>query len=324
MMMKQKIFVGSALILLVAVIGFIAYDLFFPSVGSEKNPYELDLSVVKSEGLDKIHYQETDSIKPTMEEVHGVAVDRKDRIYVCGKNTVEIFSNDGKLLLTFPVSGVANCLAADDHCIVVGIADHLEVFDMEGVRTARWRRISPESIVTSVALHNSMVYVADAGQKIVLKFDGEGKLFQRIGQKDPAGNIPGFVVPSPFFDLGIGIDGTLWVVNPGRHSLENYNADGHLLASWGTASNSVDGFCGCCNPTHFAFLTDGSYVTSEKGIERVKLYSKKGEFAAIVAPPEMFDEGVKGLDLAVDSKDRILVLDPSRKLIRIFVKKPVK
>lgn len=320
MIMKQKIFIGSALILLVAVIGFMAYDLLFTSEKSE-NPYELDLSSMRNEGWDQIHYQESTPVKPTMEEIHGISVDRNDRIYVCGKNTVEVFGSDGKPLLVFPVSGVANCLTTDDHRIIVGIADHIEIFDMDGVRTARWKRISPESMVTSVALYNSMVFVADAGQKIVLKYESNGKLLQRIGQKDPARNVPGFVIPSPFFDLRIGSDGTLWVVNPGRHSLENYDTDGHLLGSWSAASNSVDGFCGCCNPTHFAFLTDGSFVTSEKGVERVKLYTKKGEYAAMVAPPDMFDEGVKGLDLAVDSKDRILVLDPRRNLIRIFVKK---
>jgi hypothetical protein len=84
---------------------------------------------------------------------------------------------------------------------------------------------------------------------------------------------------------------------------------------------AVDGFCGCCNPSHFAFLSDGSFVTSEKGIERVKVYSPRGVFQYIVAPPDAFIEGTRGLDLAVDSKDRIIVLDPEKKLIRIFVKK---
>ncbi|MCJ7812565.1 hypothetical protein MUP95_04500 [bacterium] len=38
----------------------------------------------------------------------------------------------------------------------------------------------------------------------------------------------------------------------------------------------------------------------------------------VVAEPSQFNEGTVGLDLAVDSKDRIYVLDPKRKAVRMF------
>ena len=81
----------------------------------------------------------------------------------------------------------------------------------------------------------------------------------------------------------------------------------------------LTGFAGCCNPTHFLILEDGRYVTSEKGIPRVKICNRLGEFTALVAGVERFDEGTVGLDLARDSAGRILVLDPARRAIRIFV-----
>ena len=83
----------------------------------------------------------------------------------------------------------------------------------------------------------------------------------------------------------------------------------------------LEGFSGCCNPSNIAMLSDGSFVTSEKGIERVKIHTPSGEFKTVVASPDMFEEGTRGIDLAVDSKDRIYVLDPVKKLIRIFEKK---
>ncbi len=43
-----------------------------------------------------------------------------------------------------------------------------------------------------------------------------------------------------------------------------------------------------------------------------------GDFKSVVAAPNQFDTGTTGLDLAVDTKDRIIVLDPSRKMVRIF------
>jgi hypothetical protein len=83
---------------------------------------------------------------------------------------------------------------------------------------------------------------------------------------------------------------------------------------------SIEGFCGCCNPTHIAILRDGSFVTSEKGIARVKIYNRLGNLISLVAGPDQFIEGTEGLDLATDSEQRIYVLDPKQKAIRIFEK----
>ncbi|MCP5104563.1 MAG: hypothetical protein GY950_14350, partial [bacterium] len=159
-----------------------------------------------------------------------------------------------------------------------------------------------------------------AGNHIVWKFDKSGSKQARIGEKNEAGDIPGFVIPSPYFDVGVDPDGFLWVVNPGRHSLENYTAAGGFRSSWGEYSMKIAGFCGCCNPTHFVILENGSFVTSEKGIARVKVYNRLGELVSVVAEPGQFSEGVVGLDLAVDSSQRIYVLDPKKKMVRIFGK----
>ena len=89
-------------------------------------------------------------------------------------------------------------------------------------------------------------------------------------------------------------------------------------------------FQGCCNPTQFVLLDDGSVVTSEKGLPRVKVLDKAGALTSVVAGPELFlplrcptADCTKGktLDLAVDSHGRILVLDPSSSTVRIFTKK---
>jgi hypothetical protein len=142
----------------------------------------------------------------------------------------------------------------------------------------------------------------------------------RIGDKDEKRDIPGFIIPSPFFDVAVDPDGFLWVANTGRHSLENYTLEGDFRTSWGEFSMDIEGFCGCCNPTHFAFLEDGSFVTSEKGIARIKVYNRLGNLVSVVAEPDSFAAGTVGLDLAVDSSQRILVLDPHQKMVRIYEK----
>jgi hypothetical protein len=320
--MKQKIFIGAGLLLLVVIIIFIAKDLFFSSGDDNPNPYEYGLDKLKKTDSLLVAFKEIKQFTPGMEEVHGIAVDPSDRIYVCGSNGVEIFDNSGKPEMQIPLNGVTRSVAVDlAGRIYLGVEDHIEVFDSKGKPLGKWKSESKNSILTSIAVTPADVFVADAGEKVVYHYDPKGNLISRIGEKDPQNNIAGFVVPSPFFDLGIDHSGKLWVVDPGRHTLINFNPDGKLVSKWGKASMGVDGFCGCCNPSDFAFLSDGSFVTSEKGIERIKVYDQNGNYQYLVSTPGSFDEGTRGLDLAVDSQDRILVLDPARKKVRFFVKK---
>jgi hypothetical protein len=126
-----------------------------------------------------------------------------------------------------------------------------------------------------------------------LRYNRSGKFIRRIGKKDKARNIPGFVVPSPYFDLAIAPDGLLRVVNPGRHRVEAYTYDGDFELAWGETSMRIEGFCGCCNPVNFALLPDGKFVTSEKGLPRIKIYDVDGTFMEVVAGPEHFDKNQK-------------------------------
>ncbi len=68
-------------------------------------------------------------------------------------------------------------------------------------------------------------------------------------------------------------------------------------------------------------MPDGSFVTAEKGLPRVKIHNLDGSLRCVVAAPDQFDEGVVGLDVAVDDEGRIYVLDPSRNQVRIFAEK---
>ncbi len=103
--------------------------------------------------------------------------------------------------------------------------------------------------------------------------------------------------------------------------MELYSPDGRLKRSWGKTAFAIDGFSGCCNPTHFALLPDGRFVTSEKGIPRVKIYAADGKFECVVAGREAFEPDVVGLGVAADAHGRILVLDPPARSVRVFVSK---
>jgi hypothetical protein len=236
---------------------------------------------------------------------------------------------DGKQVAEIALGGEPRCVAvAEDGSLYVGLRDHLEVFDPKGQRRATWPSPGQKAYFTGVAVGQADVFVADAGNRVVLRYDRSGTLKGRIGEKNKARNLPGFIIPSPFFDVEIARDGLLRVTNPGRHRVEAYTFDGDLESAWGKPGAGIEKFCGCCNPVNLALLADGRVVTFEKGIPRVKVYAADGTFESVVAGAESFGENAKvcgpndctlgGLDGVADASGRIYILDLVASEVRVM------
>ncbi len=274
-------------------------------------------------------------IRTDFNTARSIAVGPEYRIYIAGDQAIRVFTDSGNLLSEIKLPSAPRCLAvADDGKIYIGIKDYVEVYDSQGMRLATWQSLGDNAVLTSIAVSKDEVFVADAGNRIVLCFDTTGNLIKRIGRKDSDKNIPGFVIPSPYFDLAVGRDGLLRVVNPGRHRIEAYTFDGDLEFWWGKFSTDLEGFCGCCNPVNFAILENENFVTCEKGLIRVKIYDAEGVFVGVVAGAEqlfkgdisyvcLFPEDCQsgGFDVAVDADGRIFVLDTIQNVVRIFTRK---
>jgi hypothetical protein len=227
---------------------------------------------------------------------------------------------EGAVARRAPLPGPAFCLAFGGERVFVGLRDRIAVLDRDGGLLATWEGLGERSWLTSIAVRGDDVLVADAGQRLVWRFDTTGRLRGQFGRRDAAAGEEGFVVPSPFFDLAFGPAGELWVVNPGGHRVQRRSLEGRVLASWGETSPGPEGFSGCCNPSHLALLPDGSFVTSEMGIPRVTLHGRDGRFLEVVAGPASFAPLALDLDLAADARGRILLLDPLRGQLRVFTR----
>ena len=319
---KDRLLTVSIVILSVAGILYFGVRAIMDQMHTDrKNPYAYDLSIFEQSLADTVVYSQVQSIPVQAEKPTGLARDGDGFLYVSGDENISKFDTRGNLVEAFPIGGTAYCLALDaQNRIYLGMGDHVEVYDQKGALVTQWETLGPNAIITSIAVSDSTVYLADAGQLLVWKFTTSGSLLGTIGKKDSTKGVPGYVIPSPYFDVAVGLDGTLWAANTGRHSLENYTHTGALKSSWGEYGTEIGEFCGCCNPSHFAILKDGAFVTSEKGVPRVKIYNRQGRFVAVVAGPDRFRAGTKGLDLAVDASGRIYVLDPVQKAVRVFSK----
>ncbi len=285
----------------------------------QQNPYEYNIDDLKIVDSALITYKEIDQRDVDLEELRGLTVDADDNLFVTGDTVLLGFDKTGNRIQKMDLNHPAYGLTVDkNNQFYLCMKDHVEIMDENGSQVEEMHSLGEQAYLTSIALSDQHIYMADAGNRILWQFSKSGMLLNRFGEKDPEQGIPGLVIPSPYMDVAVDDSGDIWVANTGRHSLEKYNVNGELITRWGTASMRIEYFCGCCNPTHFALLRDGSFVTSEKGLPRVKIYDKEGSFKTVVAEPAQFDEGTVGLDLAVDSQDRIYVLDPKRKTVRIF------
>lgn len=345
-----RAFIGIliSLVVVVAIVALLRLDATGEKGSGLGTDFNYDLEQIGKIDPDLILYEESaPPIDTGFESTYALAVDSNGYIYVAGDNAIRVFRENGNILHKIELTEAPRSLtvrssdannASESLRIYVTMKDHVEIFNDRGKRLARWWDLGDDAVLTGIAVSKNNVFVADAGNRVVLRYDKTGTIINRVGRKDKDRNIPGFVIPSPYFDIAVGRDGLLRVVNPGIHKIEAYTFEGDLEFSWGEFSAGVEGFCGCCNPVNFAILhgadpsgADDSFVTCEKGLTRIKIYDPAGKFVGVVAGPEQLVEGGKveicdtpakcrlgGFDVAVDEKGQVFVLDTIKNIVRIF------
>jgi hypothetical protein len=287
-----------------------------------------------------LRFAQVGEIVVPMQQLRGIAVGPKDRVYVAGDQAVHVFSAEGAAEGVIRVTGRPSCVAVGgaNHFapgrIYVGTGRQIEIFAPDGGPTGTWSGLGEKTLLTSLATAPRDLLAADAGMRVVVRYNEKGEVVGQIGRPDPNRQMPGFILPSPYFDVVVGPDGEIDVVNPGMRRIERYTLDGELDGFWGQAGAAIEAFFGCCNPAHLALLPDGRFVTSEKGIPRVKIYSDQGDLDCVVAGPKELGVAETALgdprsgadervfDIATDTQGRVVVLDSKTRRVRIFAPRP--
>jgi hypothetical protein len=282
-----------------------------------------------------ILYAEQAKIPTGLQTPSCLAVGAGDKIFVGGDREVKVLDKTGAAQASVSLAGKPNAVVqGEDGRLYVAFKNQFEVFSATGTSVLKSDAFDARTHLTALAQHGERIYAADAGNREVLICGMDGKVQSRFGKVGKAAEGTGFTVPSPYFDLLFGAEDLLWVVNPGRHLIQAYLPDGKYQTGWGVTGLTIEAFCGCCNPVHLARLPDGGFVTSEKGLNRVKVFTGNGKFVGVVAGPEQLGRDMEQVnralndanagityDIACDSAGRVLVLDPVGKQIRVFVRK---
>lgn len=287
--MNKKLISILSVLVIIVFIGYIIFDVSRSS-GSEK------VEVKKADSTDipdawAISREFTVS-DGTLEAVSVSA----DKIYLGGDSFVSCFDNDLKLIWNLKTPAPVTSLSNSGDSVFASTATQILVIDKGGKLLSEWGPFEDSSLITSVTSNKKYVAIADAGSRVVFILDKGGEVKKMIGQGDKQ-----FVIPSPYFEVALDMDNNLFTANTGKHRVETRNINGDILSFFGHPGTGPNYFCGCCAPPHFIVLPNG-FVTAEKGINRIKILDKQGEFVEFVSSHNNFIKSVP-LDLAsIDGK----------------------
>jgi len=318
--MKNKGIIIFLIVLALVIVGVMVGDWYSKRPDNmEANKFAFSVDEFRNVPDELINYKETKNFKVGFEEPAGITI-AEDNIYIVGDKKLKIIDRSGNLLNEFELIEEPHTVEVSGEVIYVAFEKRIQLINSTGETLTEWKLTDDNSYITAIAAYEENVFVADAGTRKVMRFNKAGELQNEFEGKVSEDVLHGFIVPSPYFDMDINEYGDLWVVNPGLHTLENYTTEGNLREHWKASGAQTENFSGCCNPAHYTFLPDGSFVTSEKGLVRVKVYKPSGEFLGVVAAPNKFDTKIEGQapDVAVDSEGNIYALDFDRKVLRVF------
>ena len=187
-------FIIAAVIIIAIVAALAATFLNDPTAkkGSGLSPeFGYDLEKLRQTDPQLITYQESISpIDTGFAEARSVTVDSQDNIYLTGDHAIAVLDNSFKKITSFTLNQPPHCLAVDnDGTLFVTFKDHVKILNPQGKVISSWPPLNAKAVLTSIAVDKNNLYLADAGNRIVLRYDKTGQLLNKIGAKDPDRNI---------------------------------------------------------------------------------------------------------------------------------------
>jgi len=306
--MNKRVTAFLSVLIILVFIGYMIFDTARPQ-GLEKNKNESGV-------IDILHdsWKISREFKVENGSLKAVTVSPAGNIYLGVDSFVSSYDRDLKLAWKLKTPYLITSLSDYGDTIFASSMEKILIISSGGEIKDEWGPFEDNGIITSVASNSSYVAFTDAGNKMVFILDKAGRVKTMIGQNDKQ-----FIVPSPYFDVALDSDNNLYVANTGHRRIETRTIEGVLKSYFGEPGMAPGAFCGCCNPSHFILIPDG-FVTAEKGINRIKILSRKGEFVEYVSSKNKFAASIP-LDLASSDGKTIYAANPADNKLYIFTRK---
>lgn len=306
--MKKKVVTILAVLIILVFIGYIIFDSVKPAVSVKSETKNSQIKEIPDA------WKISNELKVNEGSLKAVTVTTAGKIYLGGDSFVSCYDKDLKLIWNVKTPSPVTALSNYGDTVFASTIEQILVMNSAGKILSEWGPFEDSCIITSVSSNREFIAFADAGNKMVFILDKSGEVKKMIGQNDGQ-----FVIPSPYFEVALDNENNLFVANTGHHRIETRTIDGVLKSYFGEAGTDPDRFCGCCAPPHF-ILIPGGFVTAEKGINRIKILNKKGEFVEFVNSKNDFIKSVP-LDLASADGKTIYGAYPADSKLYVFNRK---
>jgi len=323
----SNLLISLAVLAAIGVAIWAAIDLMDPTgengAGTGQN-FDKELQKLKKFDLALLKWSEKLPAIPTgMELPIALAMFDNGDICVGGDKAIAVLSPDGDTVRRIDADFEPQALAIDGETIFAASRNSVTVLSADGETKTKWAPLGDKAHIVSLAVSDEHLYAADAGNRVIVRYDRKtGERTYKNGLADSGAFMSGFNVPSPHLDVAVDGEGHILTVDPGRLTVQVRDNYGDVLRKFGAEGSRIEDFYGCCNPAAIALLADGSVVTYEKTLQRIKVYSPSGEFREVAAGPNKFSDHPSSShivpDIATDRSGRIILLDPIRKTVRVF------
>jgi hypothetical protein len=306
--MKKKSVTILIILVILVFIGYIVFDVAFGNRKKEATESARIVPVKPDQWI----------ISRTLEtgigKLKAVAVSSAGNVFLGGDSFILCYDPDYKALWNLKTEKAVVALAVSGDSILAATQETILVVSGKGKILDEWGPFEDNAIITSVACNRSFVAFADAVNKIIIVLNKKGEVKSMIGKTGEP-----FIIPSPYFDVALDDNNTLYAANTGNRRIEIRTIAGTLLRYFGEAGLAPEAFCGCCNPAHFTLIPDG-FVTAEKGINRIKILNQKGDFIEFVSSENDFMPAVP-LDVASYDGKTIYAANPADSKLYVYKRK---